>query len=144
MHGSWHKRHLYLNFQSGVYTCTARNALGSTSASTEVNILFRPVCRLRKEIKDSRDVKATSQKSGDQQQQLTVLRCDIVEANPAGNVTFFWHHNGHRLKQEGGRAGNTLTLGDGSTGSYACEAENAAGLGRRCAVKVSFLRDCSF
>ena len=70
--------------QGGTYTCTAHNALGNAKANATLNVLYPPVCRVRKEtvIRDG-----------------LRLKCDVVSAFPATDITFTWYHNNRILNE---------------------------------------------
>ena len=70
--------------QGGTYTCTAHNALGNAKANATLNVLYPPICRVRKEtvIRDG-----------------LRLKCDVVSAFPATDITFTWYHNNRILSE---------------------------------------------
>ncbi len=107
-----------------------------------LKVLHPPSCRLRKEFRQSGEVKEdlveVARKAGgddddDSSGEVLLLRCDVTEAEPRKNITFSWYHDG-RLLRAGGAA--VLALPGSAEGSYSCEARNTVGAGPRCPIKV--------
>ena len=73
--------------QSGIYTCTAHNALGNAKANATLNVLYPPMCRVRKEATLHGGLR---------------LRCDVVSAFPNKDITFTWYHNTRMLSSVNG------------------------------------------
>ncbi len=123
-------------FQSGVYTCTAYNDLGTLRSSVSLRVLHPPSCRLRKEFKkDDGDKNADRNKDGEDDDEKLVLRCHVTEGDPR-NVTFFWYHDERLLRTGGGPSsssdgGAVLSLSGKEEGDYACEPQNSVGAGQR-------------
>jgi len=103
----------------GTYTCTAFNDMGNVKAETNLNVVYKPDCFIKKEVRE----------------RVLYLKCE-VEAFPP-NVTYYWYHNEDLISSAVFSSATQFEVTDGMQGEFSCQARNLAGLGTRCDVKIN-------
>eukprot|EP00094_Tigriopus_californicus_P006888 TCALIF_06634-PA protein Name:"Similar to HMCN2 Hemicentin-2 (Homo sapiens)" AED:0.02 eAED:0.03 QI:0/0.5/0.28/0.85/1/1/7/253/1111 len=110
-------RHPITRDQAGYYTCVAVNDMGKLNDTVKIDVIYRPTCRLRKDITDNG--------------QLITLKC-MVQSYPS-NVTYYWYYEDVPIPHANA---DHYTVPNGALGSYACSAQNMAGMCERIGIKV--------
>ena len=112
-----------LRKNAGTYTCQATNQHGVQEISTEIDVLFKPECKIHQLIRNYK----------------VLLKCEAT-GNP-GNISVVWRKDNLTVLRENtyGEASSRLEirLERRNEGIYFCDPRNSVGLGNPCSIDMT-------